>query len=398
MIKGAAEVEEAGFELAPPFSLSPTSMSAAPRPVLLGVRDAAVEEGSRCSWDTSKAGGRADRVPGVTLECPHCRLCTDLLAHLVQIYCPLEGSPYHRTLNVWACLQPGCWGRSESWKVLRSQCKETVCRQKAAELKNILDRITLLPVRPQTKPAGVPTDWCEGADDWGVEDLAAAGSLCPGMSGSPSLEPDADTDEQTGRLQRLSLREEAEGGSVLPAALVPRFQPFYIAVLEENLVERPSLTHEEELLREYQGKGGEIPGQIPPASGGDGAVAEAYEKGVVRHGDTAFVKFLKQIASCPEQILRYSWNGQPLLISPHPVGKDWYIPTCENCGGRRVFEFQLMPALVSLLRSTDDKEVSVEFGTVLVFTCETSCWSSGNQRPMEECAVVQGDPDAAFFS
>ncbi|XP_072136094.1 LOW QUALITY PROTEIN: programmed cell death protein 2-like [Mobula birostris] len=384
MIKGAAEAEEAGFEPAPPFSLSPTSMSAAPRPVLLGIRDAAVEEGSRCSWDTSKAGGRADGVPGVTLECPHCHVCTDFLAHLVQVYCPLEGSSYHRTLNVWACLQPGCWGRSESWKVLRSQCEETVCRQRAAE----------------TKPAAVPTDWCEGADDWGTEDLAAVGSLCPGTSGTPSLEPDAETDtdadEQTGRLQRLSLRDEE--GTVRPAALVPGFQPFYIAVLEENLVEQPPLTHEEELLHEYQGREGVIPGQTPAAGGGDGAVAEAYEKGEVRHGDTVFVKFMKQIASCPEQILRYSWSGQPLLISPLPVGKDWDIPTCENCGGRRVFEFQLMPALVSLLRSTDNKEVSVEFGTVLVFTCERSCWSPGNQRPMEEYAVVQGDPDAAFFS
>lgn len=49
--------------------------------------------------------------------------------------------------------------------------------------------------------------------------------------------------------------------------------------------------------------------------------------------------------------LRYSWDGQPLFITCPPANLDQDIPACSNCGSSRVFEFQLMPTLVSMLQS-----------------------------------------------
>ena len=37
--------------------------------------------------------------------------------------------------------------------------------------------------------------------------------------------------------------------------------------------------------------------------------------------------------------------------------------------------------------------LSVEFGTVLIYTCEKSCWPQNQQTPMEEFYIVQEDPD-----
>uniref|UniRef100_A0A8C0ECA4 Programmed cell death protein 2 C-terminal domain-containing protein n=2 Tax=Strigidae TaxID=30459 RepID=A0A8C0ECA4_BUBBB len=54
-----------------------------------------------------------------------------------------------------------------------------------------------------------------------------------------------------------------------------------------------------------------------------------------------------------------------------------------------------MPALVSMLQS--DSDLSVEFGTVLVYTCERSCWPTNHQTPLEEFLIVQEDPDQRLF-
>lgn len=121
---------------------------------------------------------------------------------------------------------------------------------------------------------------------------------------------------------------------------------------------------------------------------------------------------------------RYSWNGEPLLMTSQGPGS---IPPCSACGGKRVFELQLMPALVSLLRiegrdkrmtscdnqamnekstkggGQDDADLyrnwsseSIEFGTVFVYTCSQGCWSEDEQY-REEYVVVYSDPDQHRF-
>lgn len=86
-------------------------------------------------------------------------------------------------------------------------------------------------------------------------------------------------------------------------------------------------------------------------------------------------------------LYRYQWNGTPLLIT------DKTSPTpspCQHCGAPRVFELQLMPPLVYLLRS--GSQVNVEFGTVLVYTCSRSCWRYGSST-LEEYIHVQSEPE-----
>ena len=39
------------------------------------------------------------------------------------------------------------------------------------------------------------------------------------------------------------------------------------------------------------------------------------------------------------------------------------------------------------------KPLSIEFGTVLVYTCSSSCWEDGVAGFREECVFVQPDPD-----
>ena len=41
--------------------------------------------------------------------------------------------------------------------------------------------------------------------------------------------------------------------------------------------------------------------------------------------------------------------------------------------------------------------LSVEFGTILIYTCEKSCWPQNHQTPVEEFCIIQEDPDELLF-
>ncbi|XP_068812357.1 programmed cell death protein 2-like isoform X2 [Struthio camelus] len=336
-------------------------------PVLLGLRDAPMAAPSRGggqapAWATNKLGGCADAVPSVRLGCPGCGVCGAALLHLLQVYCPLEASPYHRVANVFACAGKGCWGKPQSWKVLRSQCLQT-------EEEEARDRS----VKQKQESNFAAKDWCDEADDWGVSDEAE----------SPAYTS----------LQLLGLNEAMmSNSSSREVECASQFQQLRLS--EATDVSGP-LNHADELLKEYQQREGvDLERLMSESFAGEGG-NEKYEKSEVKSRDHTFHKFMKRISVCHEQILRYSWGGQPLFITCPPANINKGIPACSNCGSNRVFEFQLMPALVSMLQS--DTDLSVEFGTVIVYTCERSCWPTNHQTPLEEFIFVQEDPDQKLF-
>eukprot|EP01036_Dinobryon_divergens_P025678 gene25677-34251_t len=176
--------------------------------------------------------------------------------------------------------------------------------------------------------------------------------------------------------------------------------------------------------------------------------------------------FQQRVQSQPRQVLRYAFEGQPLWITyPNPMGSEPFygpeskpapqrqqpsykglgkeyceigskksslsssattimkekekdttsvVPCCELCGTQRVFELQLMPALLAHLHlppppppsssSIISKPSSntgtaleqllgdgLDFGVVAVFSCPNSCSPAG--KIAYEVAVVQPPPD-----
>ncbi|KAL3081283.1 hypothetical protein niasHT_039760 [Heterodera trifolii] len=88
--------------------------------------------------------------------------------------------------------------------------------------------------------------------------------------------------------------------------------------------------------------------------------------------DGAFARFSAALARRPEQILRYRRAGVPLLATDHSPGPPSVVPACERCGEPRQFEMQLMPNLVALME-LDSVGQSVDWATLLVYTCGDSC-------------------------
>ncbi|XP_005428525.2 programmed cell death protein 2-like, partial [Geospiza fortis] len=284
-----------------------------------------------------------------------------------------------------------------SWKVLRSQYSQAQDKQSRAPS-----------VTQKQESNFTAKDWCEDADDWGACDGAEAPARASlellGLKEAVSSEV-----ECASQLQQLHLSEPAHGPGaqdtppaasedmvMAMAASAPVFQPFYINVVdEEDYMGFLDTDHADKLLKEYQQRECLDLEQMMSESfaGEDGN--EKYEKSEVKNWDHTFHKFMKRISVCPEQILRYSWGGQPLFITCPPANLEQGIPACSTCGSSRVFEFQLMPTLVSMLQS--DSDLSVEFGTVIVYTCERSCWPTNHQTPLEEFIFVQEDPDQRLF-
>lgn len=116
-----------------------------------------------------------------------------------------------------------------------------------------------------------------------------------------------------------------------------------------------------------------------------------------------------------------------VFTAPHPLPRSGYdaasITSCPHCGSRRVFECQLMPNLINIIGAgssadgdrgaTTDKERQevmrkllkgegdsdsrgMEWGTILVFSCEKDCClGPGNKEKQdawsEELVLVQWD-------
>ncbi|XP_035192422.1 programmed cell death protein 2-like [Oxyura jamaicensis] len=370
------------------------------RPVLLGLRDAPMAGPCReaPAWATNKLGGSADALPALRPAEPRCGACGAALAHLVQVYCPLRGLPCHRLANVFACPGTGCWGQPRSWKVLRSQCLQT--QEKEA-------RGCSLKQKQESNFSA--KDWCDEADDWGVCDGAESPACALQLLGLKEVTSSSSSREAecASQFEQLCLSEATDvSGSLdmdLPvredmvtATSAPVFHPYYISVVdEEDYAGFLDTDHADELWKEYQQREGVDLEHLMSESFAAEGDKEKYEKSEVKSGDHMFHKFMKKISVCHEQILRYSWGGQPLFITCPPANFNEGIPACSNCGSKRIFEFQLMPALVSMLQSNSD--LSVEFGTVIVYTCEKSCWPLNHQTPLEEFLFVQEDPDQKLF-
>jgi len=152
------------------------------------------------------------------------------------------------------------------------------------------------------------------------------------------------------------------------------------------------------------------------------------------------------------------------MVTSEPSKLCSTVPACQRCGARRVFEVQFMPALVGYLKVPHDLlskdiaqgnetvieqftqennkcdlqslnnsflgetgeivtedtivqqrlrktfmaaanqkyDATIEFGTVMVFTCSKSCWTEienvgGQGIYFEEFCLIEADPDATLF-
>ncbi|EDO30552.1 predicted protein [Nematostella vectensis] len=329
-------------------------------PLLLGLADEQIKssENPNNDWTISKLGGLPDWLLGPPSTLPSCGLCNRRLPLIAQLYCPLYNSPYHRVMYIFGCPSSSCWNKQQSWQVLRGQVLEEMNTQPTTGEKAL--------------SSDDVDDWGDDANDWGesnesnlvMNDLEVAASKLSLQN--PAQHPGNDNNTSTTTKFLETSSNSTQQNISADTLETPFFVPYYINVFEDSSNANSSAftKHERQLLQRYQADEGVnvmdwVRGDLDDiyeAVGGN--AGEKYEKESVRHGDKGFHKFHKQLLSCPQQCLRYQWDGTPLFINPESealVGATG-IPICSYCNAPKIFEMQLMPALVSKLHG--DKVLS----------------------------------------
>ena len=328
--------------------------------VHLGVCDEPIKSSCVSNFTDSQLGGTPHWLSD-NLSIPVCKLCGNPTFLVTQLYAPLFGSPYHRVLYLFACVEGRCQNKSEAWCTVRSLRKES--KESVSVAKDC---------RENELVSG--DDWGVDGDDWG------------GGSGEKildALEGTTSAAEITKSMNHLQVEESSHFDPCVGHVDKTSDQylsSFYLYVMEEPDGDiRNSVSKDYELEDIADGEGG----------GGGGGGKEKYEKSEVK--DREFYKFYKKIKRCPEQCIRYDLGGTPLLQPP-----DLNIPSCPLCNSPRQFEFQIMPALISILRfprfKGTESSKSLDYRTVLVYTCQRDCVVSCGS----EYVVCVPEPDVVI--
>lgn len=163
---------------------------------------------------------------------------------------------------------------------------------------------------------------------------------------------------------------------------------------------------------------------LPVDSARTAAVAGNLPKEWTQYRNKLENYFQRRISFHPNQCIRYDYGGMPLWCSIAYPGmfespfvaptsssqkktkatlptvcmiNDGLVPPCEYCGSKRVYEFQLMPSILSLYSKVQiqpppstEEGVGLDFGVVAIYVCPDSCNVGSVCR---ECVVVQASAD-----
>lgn len=305
-------------------------------------------------------------------------------------------------------------------------------------------------------------DWCDNADDWEDDnDFSTILEQCTGKLTLSDDKPEEADHKIAGHFYPSQPHSEMSSASIphFASMFISVVEAPDPKAISTEMTKHEKALLSEYQLRE----GGHVLDALETGEGPKEWTGEKYETATVKHGDKAFHKFNKQLHAFPRQCMRYQWNGLPVsMVTSEPSELYSRVPSCQHCGANRIFELQFMPALIGNLKlakrfcttsTTDlnsqndhdrDKEhfsdadnaqnlgslddyvcedngrniglledqrktflaavnqtngVTIEFGTVMVFTCAKSCWKEtvGEEVYLEEFCLVEADPDVVLF-
>ncbi|KAI0763746.1 programmed cell death protein 2 [Trametes elegans] len=436
----------------------------------LGVPDGPVDDPAALLDATvSRIGGHptflsAPHPPSAHATCPNCSQPMELL---VQIWCPLEDSPNDRALYVWACANGPCQrkdGSVRAWRELRYNKKyaeklaRKLARRKARELREAnaaAAKQAPKPTQPKSNPFALGSGAASTPNPFGLGSQIFGGAAAPepepaptesaerrGSSDDESSSEDEDDESGDGEDDALAASLQATSLSDSPWKTAPAYAPLYLSTVSEYLPPPPKVRVPAGATVDPDAEDGKSPKGKDSAAGWD---LEGYENSL--DVDHAFERFSKRVGYEGEQCLRYDRKGTPLPFASDkvfdrlfpappapalPVTKPDFmvtpprkrtyapdaLPRCPHCGGGRVFECQLMPNLINVLRAPDgaggkplsDEERraevlrslkgegggarrGMEWGTCMVFSCERDCSVETEEGSSwrEECVLVQWD-------
>ncbi|KAF5393794.1 hypothetical protein D9757_000383 [Collybiopsis confluens] len=452
--------------------------------VLLGVPDGPITSGSELAdAAVSRIGGHPVRVISTNAFLPateppisssQCQNCSFPMELLVQMWCPFENSPMDRALYVWGCANPGCQrkdGSVRAWRGLRyndkyaAKLEAKIARKREQEeaMRRAAEQADKAKQAAQSNPFSMKST-SAASNPFGLGAQIFGGAKVPtSTENSNEIEEDQAFENQEEDDTESDAESSSSSESLLtamtrttldesPWKASPAYMPsLYLSTASEYLPPKPKSkmippgAQISDPAADERGRGG----------GKDISWAfEPYENSL--EVDQVFERFTKRVEYEGEQCIRYELNGTPLpfssdkifqslfptpitdplpvikpdfkvVIPPRRVYSPYSSPSsprllspCPICKGKRIFECQLMPNLINILRDSSNKseskkkmsdeerhaavqkmlkggtEKGMEWGTCMVFSCENDCRVDADGKELknvwrEEHVLVQWD-------
>jgi pre-rRNA-processing protein TSR4 len=357
----------------------------------------------------------------------NCGSCHEAIPLLAQVYCPLVDGENDRTLYVFACPRAKCRRREGAVRALRASVRNEVyvadVEAKRAEAERVAkeerEKARINPFSAKPTEAG-------GLFGAGAPLFGAAPSSNP--FAATTATPAAAAAEASESAPSAAVAALTIGEPTTLAPPLPAYQPAqYLTTTDEYL---PPPESDDEDVDSDDDEDDNTP-EAKAAWRGDDGWDKLLPKGV----DDVFEKFVRRIQSADDastQVLRYDFGAVPLpyssssalfkkLFPKAPIRKvsseeddvdlaEYYnpsfIPKCPRCKGTRVFEAQLVPQLINVLRpsalcttgaaptakaaaaglSEQQRKAQLallakgeadgdemEWGTIMVFSCARDC-------------------------
>jgi pre-rRNA-processing protein TSR4 len=288
--------------------------------------------GGRPFWPRSVAplSGRVEELM--------CVSCKESMPLLCQVYAPLDAiaNAHHRFLSVFVCTRAACWRTKKCVLALRSQLRQEETPVSPAA---IADLLCCVCGKPAFKACGKCRlrHYCSQGHQ--ALDWKAGHKACCGKEES---EPMREFDGLV-VLHRMVIESEEEHYEFDKESVLEMANANSALVSLDTRSKLAPLTPEQMKLMENSNK-----------------------------ADNTFLKFQHRIRNDQEQVLRYSFGSKPLWVNSdgQMIGPP---PNCPLCGGKRVFEFQLMPQLLYFLKVDMREETAMDWSSLVVYSCENSC-------------------------
>ncbi|EGO28781.1 hypothetical protein SERLADRAFT_406196 [Serpula lacrymans var. lacrymans S7.9] len=410
--------------------------------VLLGIPDGPIDtQSDLADAAVSRIGGTPAFLPArePSLSSSQCANCAETMELLVQLWCPFEDSPMDRALYVWGCARSSCQKKDGSIRAWRG------IRRNEAYAKKLEKKLAKKKQKEPISQSATSQQKTAKVNPFSLQNSAAAspfglGTQIFGQSPPPPRDPsppppeesveesDAESDSSE---ESLITALASTGLSSSPWISAPSYPPLYLSTTSEYVPPPPKA----KLPPGVQIQDPLDDDEMKKSSKDGGWSLEGYENSL--EIDSVFDRFTKRVGYEGEQCIRYELKGVPLPFSsdklfdklfpappapPLPVTKPDFkvvpvqkrtytpasVPRCPICNSPRVFECQLMPNLINVLRSASkdagketggrrkkaglesDEERrkaveaalrasgspekrAMEWGTCMVFSCENDC-------------------------
>lgn len=307
---------------------------------------------------------------------------------------PERYSGHERKIYIFACRSKTCKKKAGSIRAIRSVKVSQTTLSRQEETSNGIPQSTdLIPPKPppmlgdsifgsKFSPAAISNSnpfSTSGPSNQNSNPFSttSSSSAFPNLSSKPPQrpEPSSSSDLPTTFAEKARIASQPPQSPALPSPrepwpspseLPPPYPSYHLdadyETLENNSSPPPSSSHNLSIDED--------------SAGGGSADKDSYES---TH-DGTFQRFATRLAHNPLQVLRYEFDGAPLLYSKtDTVGKIFApsvgakIPRCEHCGQKRVFELQLVPQAIAELEVEEAGLEGMEWGTVILGVCGEDC-------------------------